>query len=136
MNRRDFLALTASISLVAPMSAMAAQGSRAYSPEALNSALGRGDTVFLDFKADWCTTCAAQERVINALSSADPAYDAAITFFEVDWDQWKNSQIVKQLSVPRRSTLILLRANGELGRVVAGTSRDQIKALLDRGLQG
>ncbi|WP_372801351.1 thioredoxin family protein [Paracoccus seriniphilus] len=136
MNRRDFLALTATITLVAPMAARATPASVAYSPEALQSALAEGQTVFLDFKADWCTTCAAQERVIDALRSADPAYDEAITFMQVDWDQWKGSQIVKDLSVPRRSTLILLRGKTELGRIVAGTSQGQIKELLDRGLPG
>ncbi|MDB6179376.1 thioredoxin family protein [Paracoccus sp. Z330] len=134
MNRRDFIALTASVTLVAPMAARAAQSNIAYSPDALQTALAEGQTVFLDFKASWCTTCAAQERVINALRSTDPAYDKAITFMDVDWDQWKGSQIVKDLSVPRRSTLILLRGNNELGRIVAGTSRDQIKELLDLGL--
>lgn len=134
MNRRDFIALTAAVALVAPLPARAA-GSVAYTPQALQAALAGGQTVFLDFKASWCTTCAAQSRVIEALRSADPAYDAGITFMVVDWDEWKNSQIVKDLAVPRRSTLIVLRGNKELGRIVAGTSRDQIKGLMDSALQ-
>lgn len=133
MNRRDFIALTAAVSLTAPLAARAAT-SAAYTPEALQAALADGQTVFLDFKADWCSTCAAQGRVIEALRASDPGYDAAITFMVVDWDRWKDSQIIADLSVPRRSTLILLRGRTELGRIVAGTSRAQIKALLDLGL--
>lgn len=136
MNRRDFLAATAVISLVAPLPLRAeTMADLPYSPQALQDALAEGKTVFLDFKASWCTTCAAQGRVISALRAADPAYDAGITFMLVDWDEWQNSQIVRDLNVPRRSTLIVLRGNKELGRIVAGTAQKDIKALLDRALQ-
>lgn len=37
-------------------------------------------------------------------------------------------------SIPRRSTLIVLRGDEELGRIVAGTSEAQIKGLMDKGL--
>lgn len=136
MNRRDFIALTAAVSLAAPLPALAEMTKDvAYTPEALQTALANGQTVFLDFKASWCTTCAAQGRVINALRQENPAYDAGITFMPADWDQWKGSQIVRDLNVPRRSTLIVLRGDKELGRIIAGTARSDIKALLDRALQ-
>ncbi|AUH33419.1 thioredoxin family protein [Paracoccus tegillarcae] len=136
MNRRDFMIATAAISLAAPLPAMAGMGKDvAYTPEALQTALADGQTVFLDFKASWCTTCAAQGRVIEALREEDPAYDAGITFMPVDWDEWKDSQIVTDLNVPRRSTLIVLRGDQELGRIIAGTAQKDIKALLDRALQ-
>lgn len=136
MNRRDFLIAAAAISLTAPLPLRAGEmADVAYTPEALQAALAEGKTVFLDFKASWCTTCAAQGRVISALRGENPAYDAGITFMVVDWDEWGKSQIVSDLSVPRRSTLIVLRGNQELGRIVAGTARDDIKALMDRALQ-
>lgn len=135
MNRRDFLAATAVVSLVAPLPLRAEDmADIPYSPQALQAALAKGKTVFLDFKASWCTTCAAQGRVISALRSANPAYDAGIAFMTVDWDQWGKSQIVRDLNVPRRSTLIVLRGNKELGRIVAGTAQKDIKALMDRAL--
>ena len=40
----------------------------------------------------------------------------------------------KSRNVPRRSTLILLRGEEELGRIVAGTNSDKIQALLELGL--
>lgn len=136
MNRRDFIALTAVISLAAPLPALAEMAKDIdYSPEALQAALADGQTVFLDFKASWCTTCAAQGRVINALRGENPAYDKGITFMTADWDQWGKSQIVRDLNVPRRSTLIVLRGDQELGRIIAGTAQKDIKALLDRALQ-
>ena len=64
MNRRDFLLASAVVTLAMPIAARAASD---YSPELLAAELAAGKTVFLDFKASWCSTCAAQERVITAL---------------------------------------------------------------------
>ncbi|MCQ0969205.1 thioredoxin family protein (plasmid) [Paracoccus sp. TK19116] len=135
----NLLAFTAAIavSLAAPLPVVAEEvPGVAYTPEALQSALADGQTVLLDFKASWCPTCAAQGRVINALRAENPAYDEQITFMIADWDEWGKSQIVTDMNVPRRSTLIVLKGNQELGRVVAATSEDDIKALLDRALEG
>ena len=100
----------------------------------IKSALEDGKTVFVDYSATWCSTCKRQERVINALRAEDPAYDAAMTFVKVDWDTYKNHEITVFREVPRRSTLIVLRGDEELGRLVAGTSKSQIKGLMDQGL--
>jgi thioredoxin 1 len=132
MNRRDFLIATAAVSLALPRAAHAATD---YSPDLLQAELAAGKTVFLDFKASWCSTCAAQERVINALMAENPAYAKAISFINVDWDQWGDGDLVRQLNIPRRSTLVVLKGDKELGRIVAGTGKDEIKALMDLALQ-
>lgn len=131
MNRRDFLALTAAVTLM-PMASRA--DTLAYTPEALAAARASGKPVFLDFKASWCSTCKAQGRVIAALKAENPAYAAGIRFIDVDWDSWKDSQIVADMNIPRRSTLVVLKGDKELGRIVAGTGRNEIKALLDMAL--
>lgn len=132
MNRRDFLIASAAVTLAMPVVAHAATE---YDPDLLKAELAAGKTVFLDFKASWCSTCAAQERVINALLKEDPAYANAITFIDVDWDQWGEGDLVKQLNIPRRSTLVVLKGDQELGRIVAGTAKAEIKALMDVALQ-
>ena len=72
--------------------------------------------------------------MINALRAENPAYDANLTFIKVDWDTYKGADITTSRNIPRRSTLLLLRGGDELGRVIAGTSKSQIKALMDIGL--
>jgi len=131
MKRRTFLTLTAGASL-APFAAHAT--SMDYTPGLVQQALDNGETVFLDFKASWCSTCAAQERVINALLDDEPAYDEAITFINVDWDTYGNGALAQSLNIPRRSTLVVLKGNQELGRIVAGTRKSDIKALMDTAL--
>ena len=45
-----------------------------------------------------------------------------------------SSDLVSQLKIPHRSTLVVLKENKELGRFVAGTRRRDLKSLLDIAL--
>lgn len=136
MNRRFVLMSGAALSLVAALPLRAETVAIAYRPGLIDEKLAAGETIFVDFKADWCTTCRAQGRQIQALKAENPAYAENITFIDVDWDDWKGSEIVKRFNVPRRSTLIVLRGDQELGRIVANPQREDIKALMDLGLPG
>jgi thiol:disulfide interchange protein len=134
MNRRDFIALTSTAAVTLALPVVVKAATLPYSPELLSERLAAGETVFLDFKASWCSTCKAQERVISALKAENAAYVEKITFIDVDWDLHGKSQIVQEMKIPRRSTLVVLRGNQELGRIVAQTGRDEIKALMDTAL--
>ena len=52
----------------------------------------------------------------------------------MDWDIHSRSKLSKELKIPRRSTLVVLSGDEELGRIVAGTSKSKIKELLDTAL--
>lgn len=132
MKRRDFMAVTAAAVLV-PMAATAGE-TLDYTPGLVRERLAAGETVFVDFKADWCTTCRAQARVIGQLRGSNAAYDEAITFVNVDWDRYGRSELANELNIPRRSTLVVLKGDAELGRIVARTSRSDIQALMDTAL--
>ncbi|MEL6964376.1 MAG: thioredoxin family protein, partial [Pseudomonadota bacterium] len=131
MNRRHVLALTtaAVIGLALPASVKASD-TVDYTPGLIQDALADGKTVFVDFAADWCSTCARQERVINELRAENPAYDEHILFVRVDWDDFGREDVSTSRNIPRRSTLLVLRGDDELGRIVAGTGTDEIRALL------
>jgi len=131
MNRRTFIA-AASVMVVVPAAARAV--GLDYTPGLVQERLAAGETVFIDFAADWCTTCRAQERVIADLINANPAYAKKITFVRVDWDQHSRGELATGLNIPRRSTLVVLKGDEELGRIVAGTRRNQIQELMDIAL--
>ena len=133
MKRRAFIALGAVLALT-PLPALAGVGWVTYEPGSVAALLARGDAVLLDYSATWCSTCKAQERAMDAIRAGNPAYSAAITFVRVDWDTYGRAPITKDLNIPRRSTLVLLRGDQELGRIVADTRSAQIQALLDLGL--
>ncbi|MBZ0127609.1 MAG: thioredoxin family protein [Rhodobacteraceae bacterium] len=134
MHRRNFLSLSAA-ALLTPAALLAAETLK-YRPGVVDALLKDGKTVFVDFYTEWCSTCRAQGRAIEALRGENPAYDAAMTFVKVDWDVYSGSAIAAQYEIPRRSTLLVLRGDAELGRIVADASKASIKALMDKGLAG
>lgn len=131
MKRRDFVVLSAAAVLTPTVLGAAPLD---YQTGLVEARLKAGETVFLDFKASWCSTCKAQERVLDRLKAANPDYEKKITFINVDWDEFGGSDLVKRMNIPRRSTLVALKGNAELGRIVAGTAEADIKALMDVAL--
>ncbi|MGB0682368.1 MAG: thioredoxin family protein [Magnetovibrionaceae bacterium] len=105
-----------------------------YSPGLIKELLAEGKTLFVDYAASWCGTCRSQENTIAELRAENLAYDAAMTFIRVDWDTYEKAEVRTSRDIPRRSTLIVLRGDAELGRIVADTSKDNIRKLMDLGL--
>jgi len=135
VNRRFFIA-SAAAALGSPKLLVAGGASTVeYTPGLIEEKLAAGETVLVDFAAAWCSTCKRQERVISELRTNNPEFDKNISFVKVDWDAYGSHEVATSRKIPRRSTLILLRGEEELGRIVAGTDRDQIKQLLELALQ-
>lgn len=128
-----FSALIVALFTTSPLTAQA-ETYVEFKPGVIRAALENGETVVVDYSADWCVTCRVQQRVVNLLRADNAAYDSKLTFVTVDWDMYARHDVTTDRRIPRRSTLIVLRGDEELGRVVAGTSREQIQALLDTGL--
>ena len=128
MLRRTVLMTAAAI---AAWPAMAAED---YVPGLVDERLAAGEVVFLDYTATWCSTCRSQGRTLAKLKSENPGYEAAVTFIDIDWDTYARDEITTRYGVPRRSTLIAISPDGEIGRIVAGTREADIKALMDAAL--
>lgn len=131
MQRRTFLTLSAAATLL-PMAAQAQF--RAYSPGVAEQAMANNERTILNFHTNWCPTCARQERIMDMLIGENPAYAQQLTLIRVNWDDYANSDLSRQFAVPRRSTIIALRGQTELGRTVAGTSESVIRGLFDSAL--
>ncbi|MEL7114972.1 MAG: thioredoxin family protein [Pseudomonadota bacterium] len=129
MNRRSFLMTSAAILVAVP-----AFAATEYTPGLVDAELAAGKTVFLVFGASWCSTCASQDRTMAALKGANPAYEQSISFIHIDWDTYRSAEITQRLNIPRRSTLVVLKGDQELGRIVAGTSQSRIQELMDTAL--
>ncbi len=133
MHRRTLLAALAALPALS-LPAFAGGSTVDYTPGVIETALAQGKTVFVDYAADWCSTCARQERILGQLRDENPAYDQNILFVRVDWDEYGRAPVATSRKIPRRSTLIVLKGDQELGRIVAGTGQSQIKALMDKAL--
>lgn len=133
MNRRHFLITTTAL-VAMPIAALAAEEWIDYQPGVIQSLLDEGKTVLVDYSAVWCSTCKAQERVMDDLRAFNPAYNEAMVFVRVDWDDYGRHTVTTSRKIPRRSTLLVLRGSEELGRIAAGTRVADIEALMNLGL--
>lgn len=134
LSRRSLLALAA-IGLAATFGTAPARAldTTPYTPASLSAAQQSGKPFLIDFFATWCTTCRAQERVIESLREESPAY-RGIPIIRVDWDEEERGELVRSMQIPRRSTLVVMQGASELGRLVAATAPAEIRALLDKAL--
>ena len=72
--------------------------------------------------------------MLNKLREGEPKYNQSITFVLVDWDTYKKHEVTTSRKIPRRSTLVLIKNGKEVKRLVAQTSEEKIKTLLDIGI--
>ncbi len=134
MLRRTFIASIVGAGLLAGGSVNASEETIMYLPGDLKEALDNGETVFAVYYTTWCSTCQRQDRVLEKLRAENPAYNKAMTFMKIDWDVYASHEVSTSRNIPRRSTLLVLKGDKELGRIVAGTSEAAIKELMDKGL--
>jgi thioredoxin 1 len=84
--------------------------------------------ILLDVFADWCPTCAQQQKVLADYRERNP--DTPIHFLRIDFDSQK--QYVTRFRAPRQSTLIVYHGEERIWFSVAETSSENIfKALND-----
>ena len=86
-----------------------------------------GKPILLDFRAGWCTICAAQALVIQQLTLQSKYKD--LTTFTIDFD--RDTALLKAYKVEIQSTLIVLTGKQEQGRSVGDMSREGIERLLN-----
>lgn len=136
--RRRFGAMAFGLVVFMALPVAGAQaGFKQFSAANYSEAKQSGRAFVLDFFADWCTTCQAQHRAIEKLQQ-NAAYDS-LDVFVVDWDarfdkSSAEANVIRELNIPRRSTLVLFKAGSEVDRVVAQTRGKVISSLFDLGL--
>ena len=102
---------------------------RPYTAAALASAEQAGQPVALHFRADWCPTCRAQDRVLQALQ-AEKGLD--ITVLSVNYDTEKD--LKRRFRINTQSTLVVLKGDKESARLVGDTAARSIRAALKSAL--
>ncbi|MEL6809034.1 MAG: thioredoxin family protein [Pseudomonadota bacterium] len=130
MHRRTFLASSVA-ALIAPSAF--AYPAETFSP-AIWSALRETDqVVILNYRASWSLTCQIKAELIAEAIAENPAY-GQLTFIDVDWDTFGQSQMTERLKVERRSTLLVMKNGEEQARLVNEPYARQVRALLDTAL--
>lgn len=126
MNLVRFLAAA----LLASAAALAhALEVKPYTAAALAQAQKADKPVALHFHADWCPTCRAQEKALQALKT-EKGLD--ITVLVVDYDTEKD--LKRRFKVNAQSTIVVLRGQQEWARLVGDTAPASIRTALSSAL--
>lgn len=93
-----------------------------FSPSLYDAAIADGKTVILDFHADWCSTCRANEPIIKRVFSTNT--DTNLVGFKVNYDT--ETALKRTFNVRSQATIIKTSKNGKIeqlgpGPVTAGS---------------
>lgn len=101
-----------------------------FTVQRFNTLQQEGKSILVFIHADWCPTCKKQELILGELLPRDEF--KPVTVLKVDFDTQKD--VVNGFGVQYQSTLIAFHGRDEKGRVTASTDRNEIAALIQRGL--
>ena len=87
--------------------------------------------ILLDVWAEWCPTCARQEKILARYLEERPK--SALEILVIDFDEQK--KWVRHFRAPRQSTFLLYRGDEQLWFSVAETDPDEIFSRLDAATQ-
>jgi len=102
----------------------------AFSEERFEELTSAGEVVLIDVFAEWCPTCARQQKALEAFREANP--DSEFHILVVDFDSDK--QWVRHFRAPRQSTLLLFAGEEQYWYSVAETRHEVIFAELSRAI--
>lgn len=137
-----FIALTLILSVIACSSPSSPDSSSSSSSNAASSSesafsqnefkrlQAAGKVVLIDVFADWCPTCAKQQKALERYREENP--DKAFTTLVVDFDDDKHW--VRHFKAPRQSTFILYVGGEKKWFSVAETRYDAIAEQLNQAI--
>ena len=101
-----------------------------YDKAELNAALAQGKPVIVDFAADWCPTCKAQQPIVQSLLG--DAKRQSLTLFKANYDT--EVALKKRLGVTQQSTFVVFKGGNEVGRSTGQTQKSALAELFDKAL--
>lgn len=133
MNRMQLtqsLKWTLAASLMTLSAWAAALEVKPFSAAHLSQLQQQGQPVTVHFHADWCSTCVAQARSLEALK-ADPDLQG-MTVLVANYDQER--ELRRRMQVRSQSVMVVFKGTEEVGRLAGQSRAPDIKAALVKAL--
>ena len=108
----------------------AAQDKTPFTEARFNALKAAGEVVLVDVFAEWCPTCAKQQKVLQEYRDQNPNKQFHVLI--VDFD--KDKEWVSHFRAPRQSTLVLFAGEKQIWFSVAETRLDVIGSELDKAI--
>jgi len=89
-----------------------------------------GKPIVVHIHADWCSTCKAQDVVLNRLIKLPDFKN--VSFLQVDFDNQKT--VVRSFKANMESTIIVFKGKKELDRGMGETNTSKIEALVKKAI--
>lgn len=99
-----------------------------FTQAALAKAQAADKPIVLHVRASWCTVCAAQNPIVDALLK-EPKFKNLVVL-DVDFDKQKAE--VRKLDVREQSTFVVYKGDHEVARSTGDTSKASIASLFGK----
>src|SRR6056300_1024991 len=101
-----------------------------YDAAQFEQSIAQKKTILIHVHAPWCSTCHAQDMILDELVKTRAYSDVII--MQVNYDDQKD--LLKKFQTKYQSTLILFKDGKEVDRITAKRNVSAIKALLDKSI--
>lgn len=129
LTRRTSLISSVAAALLFAVGTAQALTVKPFTPSEFAAAQAAGTPVAVHFRADWCPTCRAQDKAVEAMKN-DPALKN-VTLLLADYD--KEKALKKEMNIRTQSTFVVFKGKTEVARSAGVTEPDKIKATLATG---
>ncbi|WP_299684305.1 thioredoxin family protein [uncultured Tateyamaria sp.] len=131
MHRRTLLISAAAAAL--PLGAHASYPAQVFTPALWRDLREDDRAVIFNYRASWSLTCQIKAELIADALAENPDYQR-LSFVDIDWDTFGQSQLTQRLKVKRRSTLLVMKRGKEIARLENEPYARRVRALLDMAL--
>ena len=126
MQRRLLIGVALALPVLEGRAGQTAFAWQIYTVDRFAAEQAAGKTILVAVHADWCPTCRQQVPILESLL-ADPAM-ASVVPMRVDFDGDK--EFLKAHRIAQQSTILVFKGDREVGRVIAETDPERLKAFV------